>query len=671
MNDTRNDLARFRAEIKEKAKIKDVLDFAYNGATPGSNGKTHCLDKGCGGTDTAHIYETNKSGPGRLQCFKCSNEFKRLELRALNVPFPVDKTPPVDVFDILQKVAGLDFSKACETLSRMTGVPLPKKRELSDEEKEDLVRIGKIKDVLKRAADFYFFNLIDENAFKRGEVKGSSKNTAEAKMYLLNRDVKGDSIVDFRIGTTTKEGLRSVFPDYDTNPFLLAAGLVKTDTDGTSRYDQFRNRVVFPFLNKDGDVIGFSGRALEDNPKQKYINTPTTELFKKGTELFGLYQARPHIIKKNRALFVEGQMDVTKCHFYHIKETLASSGTAVTSGQIESVFKLCDEIIFCFDADYAGYTAAFKSVLTAAALVDSRKKVSVMFSPEGKDPDQFFSLTQEESRLSNDEKNLIRKNKLAVFEAAIAQRKPVHEVLIEITAQKLRGSEHFDASYDFNKETDVTFMAKVLDEMVDVLANFKNDIYRATLTRSMEVQMAVAKGFLSEKVESQFKRATPTINHRDIANDSTVVAKSPILTLSSFLLLDSDNLEKSRGLIEEIKGFNLQAKEMQFLVALHDLISADPYVNVEGLISHFKDTDHKDTMLYVGDLALALDSSEGPETPSFDRTLDVARAVVFESKALEIGEKGFDDEDSISSFLELDAKRREARRMVANSPSRF
>lgn len=241
------------------------------------------------------------------------------------------------------------------------------------------------------------------------------KNSIKARRYIKARGLEASSIERFGLGyaDSASQGLRSVFPNYHV-PALVACGLVKESEN--KRYDRFRDRLIFPILNEEGRVIAFGGRIFEgDGPK--YLNSPQTALFDKGSTLFGIPQAKASIGLLGQVIVVEGYMDVVMAAQHGIENIVATLGTATTASHIDKLILLgVREIVFCFDGDDAGRNAAEKALFAALAKVHTASlKVSFAFLPSGEDPDSF-----------------IRDNGADAFREFIAKSQPIEEYLLRI-----------------------------------------------------------------------------------------------------------------------------------------------------------------------------------------------------------------------------------------------
>ena len=216
---------------------------------------------------------------------------------------------------------------------------------------------------------------------------GNLKDSASAQAYLREREINEASIDSFRIGYATDErdALFKYLKKMDYSDSLIKdTGLTVSGARG--HRDMFRGRIIFPIFNHQGDVIAFGGRVLNDS-LPKYLNSPETEVFKKGETLFALNLAKEEIRKKGYTIVVEGYLDVIACHQYGFKNTVAPLGTALTPRHLERLKLLTEKVALVFDNDEAGVSAARRS-LTILCECDFRARVSLL--PEGEDPDSFL-----------------------------------------------------------------------------------------------------------------------------------------------------------------------------------------------------------------------------------------------------------------------------------------
>ncbi|MGK0289462.1 MAG: DNA primase, partial [bacterium] len=255
-------------------------------------------------------------------------------------------------------------------------------------------RAGVTLEVTKDSQQFQAQNELEEclnksNQFYVNNLKKSQENSAVSK-YLEERKVLQKQIDSFQVGYALPEW-RSLQTHLQknslSNEIQERCGLIKKGEKGNF-YDRMRNRVIFPIRNISGKLLGFAGRAIGDE-KPKYLNPPETELYKKSSTFYGIYEAQESIRKKSQLIIVEGYLDVIRLSEQGWHEALATCGTALTNGHIGFIQQRLrpQNIFLLFDGDQAGIKAAEKSVkLFLANNQDSR----VVLLPDGFDPDDYF-----------------------------------------------------------------------------------------------------------------------------------------------------------------------------------------------------------------------------------------------------------------------------------------
>ncbi len=276
----------------------------------------------------------------------------------------------------LMEYQGLSFVESIEELAKMVGMVVPREERSADavqHQAQKLAAVG-LQESLQQAAEYY---------------KAELKKSPRAIDYLKARGLSGKIAAKFQIGYAPAgwQNLHSIFPQYE-NEALTIAGLVTTNEQG-KRYDRFRDRIMFPIHDQKGQVIGFGGRVINPEDTPKYYNSPETPLFQKGHELYGLFLARRAIRDAGRALVVEGYMDVVALAQYDIHYAVAALGTATTPFHITKLMRQTDEIVFCFDGDKAGLTAAWRAAMNALPALTDGLKLSFLFLPKEHDPDSY------------------------------------------------------------------------------------------------------------------------------------------------------------------------------------------------------------------------------------------------------------------------------------------
>ena len=205
--------------------------------------------------------------------------------------------------------------------------------------------------------------------------------------YLKQRGLTGEIAAQFDLGyaPTGWDNLSSTAGNEEKLDLMVKAGLISKRESG-GHYDRFRARVIFPIHDNKGRVIAFGGRLLDEG-EPKYLNSPETPVFHKGSELYNLHRARSAIAQQQMSIVVEGYMDVLALAQHGIDHCVATLGTATTATHLQRLFRLAPSIVFCFDGDRAGRDAAGRALEIALPLLESGRQVSFLFLPDGEDPD--------------------------------------------------------------------------------------------------------------------------------------------------------------------------------------------------------------------------------------------------------------------------------------------
>ncbi len=321
----------------------------------------------------------------RLELKKAGRNFQGL------CPFHNEKTPSFSVspekqffhcfgckesgtaLTFLMKYENLDFVEAIEALAKHLGRDLPRergRRESAPEQTRELL-------ALEAAVQIFKDNL---------------RNSKDAISYLKNRGISGEIARDFGLGYALDEW-QHLSSKLEKNGFsvqvLINCGLITTNDRGR-HYDRFRGRVTFPIRNIRGKTIGFGGRILRDGAP-KYLNSPETKLFSKSNEVYGLFEARRGNQRLDRLILVEGYMDVIALAQHGIRNSVATLGTAVGEDHFRRMYRYSNEIVCCFDGDAAGRSAAFRALEAALPFLDEKKRIHFIFLPDGEDPDSFVN----------------------------------------------------------------------------------------------------------------------------------------------------------------------------------------------------------------------------------------------------------------------------------------
>jgi len=348
---------------------------------------------------------------------------------------------------------GMTFPQAVEELARRAGIALPKRAHDPGSGRSDRLR-----DALEEASRWFASNLKDQAG-------------RPAVSYLKERGITGITARTFRLGFAPDswDGLLTHMRARNYPESLLSeAGLIKQREAG-GYYDTFRNRIIFPFMDRRNRVIGFGGRLMGDEETgPKYLNSPETPLYSKGKVLYGLPQAVQTMLKEERALLVEGYFDVMSLHQAGIEAVVAASGTAFTNDQALILKRLVKKVLMLFDADPAGTKAALGSY---ASLVAEGLEVAFLAMPPGEDPD-----------------TLIRSEGAEAFRARQRQARPIVLYYLEQLSPPL-------------EERDVNGRAEAARGLLGLLRHDSDSLRRAMNLQQFAARVGLDETTLTREME--------------------------------------------------------------------------------------------------------------------------------------------------------------------------
>ena len=280
------------------------------------------------------------------------------------------------IFDFVMMTEGLTFPEAVEQLAQQAGMPLPK---VTPEAQAQEIKRKTLYDVMELAAKFF-------------ETTLASRVGAKARGYLADRSIQPASQVQFRMGYAPAE--RFALKEYlggqgvPVND-MIETGMLISGDDIPVPYDRFRDRVMFPITDMRGRIIAFGGRALEKDVPAKYLNSPETTLFHKGSNLYNGAAARHATHDGAKLIVAEGYLDVVALVMAGFPGAVAPLGTALTEDQLGLLWKMSEEPTLCFDGDGAGRRAAFRAVDLALPQLAPGKSLLFALMPDGQDPDDL------------------------------------------------------------------------------------------------------------------------------------------------------------------------------------------------------------------------------------------------------------------------------------------
>ncbi|MCK5325660.1 MAG: DNA primase [Woeseiaceae bacterium] len=516
----------------------------------------------------------------RVQLKKAGREFKAC------CPFHEEKTPSFTVspskgfyhcfgcgahgtaVGFLMDFDHMSFVEAIETLANSMGVEVPR-----DESDRPAQRYDELFDLMSRVERFWQQGLRD-NQSAVDYLRGRSIDGTTAKRFGLGFAADGWSTVLDKFGTSQEAIDR-----------LLAAGLIIRKDNGR-HYDRFRDRIVFPIRDIRGRCIGFGGRTMGDG-EPKYLNSPETVLFHKGRELYGLHEARQALRQIERFVVVEGYMDVIALARHGIDCSVATLGTATTDDHLNRLFRLTENIDFCFDGDRAGKQAAWRALETALPHIREGRQVHFVFLPEGHDPDSYVSEHGSDA-----------------FMKALDNGVALSDYMIS------------ELAADVDLDT-VDGRARLAESARPLIAKIPQGIYRELLIESL----ANTVGLSAAKLEKTLGRAHGENPQRtagarlSLGRSASISAGKPSVLRRAITLLLNHPVAGGQLDVEKIAGVSRPGIDL-----LHDLIETvqeEPNITTAGLLERWR---HDDQGRHLGKLA----AIEVPEDEDFDPVAELS-----------------------------------------------
>lgn len=523
----------------------------------------------------------------RVQLKKAGREFKA------NCPFHDEKTPSFTVspakgfyhcfgcgahgtaLGFLMEYDHMSFVEAVESLASSMGIEVPR-----DESQRPAHRYDELFELLAKVERYYQANL---------------RNNDAAKDYLKARGIDGATAKRFGIGYASA-GWSTVLDKFGKSneiiERLLAVGLV-IRKDNASHYDRFRDRIMFPIRDARGRCIGFGGRVIGDQ-EPKYLNSPETVLFHKGRELYGLYEARQAIRNIEMLVVVEGYMDVVGLARHGIEFAVATLGTATSDDHLTRLFRLTEEVIFCFDGDSAGRAAAWRALEATLPQIREGRQIRFVFLPEGQDPDSF-----------------IRDNGAKAFEGALAEGVPLSDFLVRELALKV----------DMDS---VDGRARLAELAKPLVQRIPQGVYRELLTE----RLAGAVGLSASKLHALFSKDQETGRGQRYARGiagirsarsqlQSGVSKPSVVRRAITLLLN--NPEAGQALdVEKLAGVTRPGTDL--LRELIETVQAEPNITTAGILERWR---NREEGRHLGKLAAV----EIPDDEDFDASAELEHSL--------------------------------------------
>jgi DNA primase len=520
----------------------------------------------------------------RIQLKKAGREFKAC------CPFHDEKTPSFTVspakgfyhcfgcgehgtaLSFLMKYDHMEFVEAVEALAAMMGIEVPR-----EESQRPARRYDELFQLMQKVEKHY-----------REELR----NHQPAVDYLKARGIDGATAKRFGIGFAPA-GWSHLLDKFGTSrealDRLLALGLIIRKDNG-KHYDRFRERIMFPIRDSRGRCIGFGGRVL-GNEEPKYLNSPETVLFHKGRELYGLYEARQALRHIERLVIVEGYMDVVGLARHGIDFAAATLGTATTDEHLKRLFRVTDEVHFCFDGDRAGRAAAWRALETALPQIREGRQIRFIFLPDGQDPDSY-----------------VQTSGASGFEKAMDQALALSDYLVEELASQV----------DMNS---VDGRARLAELAKPLVGSIPPGVYKELLIERLAEAVGLAAPKLQAILAQDAAKATPPPRREGLSGlrhqSKPSAAKPSIVRRAMSLLLNNPGAAGKLD-VEQLAGVTKPGTEL--LRDLIETVQAEPNMTTAGLLERWR--THEEGR-HLGKLAAV----ELPVSEDFDAAAELEQCI--------------------------------------------
>ena len=434
-----------------------------------------------------------------------------------------------NIFDFLVKVEKLNFGDAVRKLAAKAGMPAFKftKENIEVENKRK-----KYDEILTIALQHYQKNFSENDSVKK---------------YAHGRGLTQEILSTFKIGYSGEYGLNvSMFSGFNQKE-LIESGVFFHDEKNNKLIDRFKNRLIFPIFDYNNKVIGFGGRALSQNYLAKYINSPETEFFKKGFNLYNLNNAKNENKQSGIVFVVEGYMDAISLYQAGFKNVVATLGTAMTESHLNLVWRYFNDPVVCFDGDRSGQNAAHKISEKLIAYMKPNYSLSFLILPNGFDPDSF-----------------VRKNGRNNFESLLDQKIDIGNFIFENNLQELQSEQPEERAGFEKKIMDLCLLIQDSTVKKHYISFFKNKIFEQFSSRKAKNLKPLNKTKeLTRKITrySSFELKEFSLMYLFLNNIQILKNQSEKLSIINF---HNKNLEELKKVlinilekIETFKEFNL------------------------------------------------------------------------------------------------------------------
>jgi len=439
-----------------------------------------------------------------------------------------------DVFKFLMKIENITFPEAVEKIGKEVGIEINfQKKKGANKEKDEIIKANEF--AIKKYSELIFSS--------QGKIAfGRNFDESSIKIFSLGYAPYEKS---FLVKKVEAEGLNK--------EIFIKGGLISNDGEK----DVFRNRIMFPIMNWNGDIIGFGGRAIEDNIMPKYLNTKENLIFNKSRSLYGLYWAKDSIKEKNYAIVVEGYFDVLKLFINDIKNVVAPMGTALTEGHLNILKRYTDRILLVFDSDSAGINASIRNLEN---ILKNNFEVKLCPLPTGFDPDKFIDEFGSEPflKMLNNSQNFI-------------------DFMINVE------SKNFDIDSPRGKSLFVKEISKLVSAIPDEI---ERNEYVKYLSEKTNVEKEIVKKYIDELMDSEQKEINYKPEKKDIKTNAEIYLLKILLNNKEYIKEVIENKEELTERIKKVVDVVEKLLKKNIKLSISNLIASIDDEQLVNLISN-------------------------------------------------------------------------------------
>ncbi len=445
-----------------------------------------------------------------------------------------------NIFDFLMKTQNLKFGEAVRTLANFAGMrPYTFSKQDEEREKNKQTYIS----IYEKYINYYHNQIVKQKSTIVNE-------------YLKKRNLSNKEIEQFKLGYVDKDpSMYEVLINEFDKKIVEKSGLFYFDEKKKKFVERFRDRLIFPINNLSGAPIALGGRIInQNNYYAKYINSPETDFFKKGSNLYNLDKARKFSNIYEKIYLVEGYMDVIGLNSKGIENSVANLGTSLTERQIMILNQFFNHIVICFDGDESGYKAAFRAAENSIKELKPEKKISFLFLPEKEDPDSFIKKHGKEYFIKYSDKNVIE----------------IHEFLFE----------HFKKETENNPSSLATFEKKLRL----ICTTIKDEYIKKYILEFFLEKISLLTPFSNFKKGHFKSRNQKSLSSTQKYFNETKSLSGVELKEYSFLYLIINDLDLIKNNLYLIKDVKLFSKENKLVFdAVFEKLQNDENISIDSL----------------------------------------------------------------------------------------